>query len=189
MNQQKYMDSYSYLNSINHNSVNEKLLIEKYNGLIRDNYLKVESKSPDFSLPTSSDDSELISNLIDDNPVAVSFHMNNEIQEIHRLNRILASSGIKHIAIVSNSRVQMELGTLNNVYFDDSLEIFNQFGLIAKNTHGEIFATNLTAIYLLNKDRSILYSKLNVSNEPINFISIIDTYTAIMQNTNKEKLS
>ncbi len=189
MNQLNYMDRYSYLDSINHNTVNEKLLIEQNIGLIRDKYLKIESKSPDFALSTSSDDSELISDLLDDNPVAVSLHMNNDIQEINRLNRILASSAIKHIAIVSNSRYRMELRNLTNVYFDDSLEIFKQFGLITKNSHGETFATNLNAVYLLNKDRSILYSKLNVSNEPINFISIIDTYTAIMQNNNKEKLS
>lgn len=177
------------MNNINHNIVNEKLLIEQNNGLIRDKYLKVESKSPDFTLSTSSDNSELLSNLLDDNPVVVSFHMNNDIQEIKRLNRVLAFSGIKHIAIVSNSRNQMEISKLANVYFDDSLEIFNQFGLIAKNSHSDTFATNLTAVYLLNKDRSILYSKLYVSNEPINFISIIDTYTAITQNNNKEKLS
>ena len=73
----------------------------------------------------------------------------------------------------------------NFVYTDKQFDIFHQFGLMTSNPK-DLETLSLNAIYLIDKDRSIKYSKLFIADEPINFLSIINTYTAMMHN-NKEK--
>ncbi len=169
-------------NAVGNNCVSEILFHEKIKGMIRNNYLRVETKSPDFEFSSQSGKANVISSLITDSPVAVSFHVNTDhTHDIVLLNKILSASGIKHIAIIANGRFASELYNYSYIYKDDSFEIFNQFGLMNKQSNSEDFETKFDAVYLLNTDRSIVYSKVYFSNEPINYLSIIETYAAITQ--------
>ena len=175
----------SYEDSPTDRHANEKILREINKGIVRDNSLKVETKSPNFDIINQSGISTPFSDLLNEHPVALSFHLNTaNIQQIKQLNKVLSASFIKHIAIVADSSFQEELSSLDYVYVDNSYKIFNQFGLINIDEK-QLSASKLNAVYLINTDNSIVYSKLNLSNEPINFISIIDTYTAT-SNKNKE---
>ena len=173
------------MNSVNtaeNTCVSKVLSHDRIKGVIRNNYLRVETKSPDFEFFNQSGKSNVISSLITDSPVAVSFHVNTDHEhDIVLLNKILSVSGIRHIAILANSRCESELYEYSYVYNDDGFEIFNQFGLMNNHANSENIETKLNAVYLLNTDRSIVYSKLYFSSEPINYLSIIETYAAITQ--------
>ena len=187
MNSQSYLNNGTHGDWIYENQIHAKILSEINYGQVRNNYLKIESISPDFSLSSADSDKSIMSNdLLSDGPIAVSFHSNrSSMHEVIQLNKVLNTAGIKHIALVADEQMSSGTRLHNFVYADKQFDIFHQFGLMTSDPK-DLETLSLNAIYLIDKDRSIKYSKLFIADEPINFLSIINTYTAMMHN-NKEK--
>ncbi len=167
------------------NHIQNEILHEKFKGLVRSNYLRIEDKASNFSVLNRSGKLTTLDDLLNESPIAVSFtQCESEFSSLIKLGEKLNSDKIKLIIILSPNMSEANIPDNLNAFIDHRSSIFNQFGFPSKEKQFKDIETNLNAIFLINTDRTVLYSKINFANEPFSYSDLLDAQHKIVKQYN-----